>query len=354
MDPKKLTLPSRFLLSFDFAFRYHLNHLYIIDVSQSVEHDHPRAFDFLRADLEHVDQYFTRQGVHTLGLRKTFDWVVKEPLNSGRKGGKMGTDEERHLKAKFGESEENQDQANSTTSSQSQPSTKDDDEVSLASDAPTITSASPIAHGPFAKIEIQKRSQGEEDHELMAKLWALMEERDQEDEAKAQQKEYASDASVNEESKDASTSDTLADSNATTTNSKPSSSQAHEDAVFKSSYIPRTLDEVYDPERDAEILNRGDGDQLIYAGVTGIGETGSKTQNKGSKSEKNKVENGKEAVAVEEEGEEEFGSDLDSEEGSGDEEEDGEGDGEGKDAKKKAPRGHRHEDRDAKKVSSML
>ena len=29
-------------------------HLCIIDVSQSVEHDHPHAFDFLRADLRNV------------------------------------------------------------------------------------------------------------------------------------------------------------------------------------------------------------------------------------------------------------------------------------------------------------
>jgi len=28
--------------------------LYVIDVSQSVEHDHPRSFDFLRSDIKNV------------------------------------------------------------------------------------------------------------------------------------------------------------------------------------------------------------------------------------------------------------------------------------------------------------
>lgn len=43
-----------------------------------------------------------------------------------------------------------------------------------------------------------------------------------------------------------------------------------DDAVFMESYIPRTLAEVYDPERDVDVLKRGGGDELIYAGVTGL------------------------------------------------------------------------------------
>jgi RIO kinase 1 len=38
-------------------------HLYVIDVSQSVEHDHPRSLDFLRSDLKNVQDFFGKRGV---------------------------------------------------------------------------------------------------------------------------------------------------------------------------------------------------------------------------------------------------------------------------------------------------
>uniref|UniRef100_A0A1D2A9U5 Serine/threonine-protein kinase RIO1 n=2 Tax=Auxenochlorella protothecoides TaxID=3075 RepID=A0A1D2A9U5_AUXPR len=54
----------------------HQNELWIIDVSQSVEPDHPRAFDFLREDCLHVNDYFRRQGVATLTVKELFDFAV--------------------------------------------------------------------------------------------------------------------------------------------------------------------------------------------------------------------------------------------------------------------------------------
>jgi RIO kinase 1 len=44
----------------------------------------------------------------------------------------------------------------------------------------------------------------------------------------------------------------------------------HEDSVFLRSFIPRTLNEVYDPERDVAKLTKGQGDNLIYADTIGI------------------------------------------------------------------------------------
>jgi len=46
---------------------YHDAHLYIIDVSQSVEHDHPAAYDFLRSDITNVEDFFGKAGVQTIG-----------------------------------------------------------------------------------------------------------------------------------------------------------------------------------------------------------------------------------------------------------------------------------------------
>jgi RIO kinase 1 len=37
--------------------------LVFIDVSQSVDHDHPSAFDFLRKDCENIGAFFHKKGV---------------------------------------------------------------------------------------------------------------------------------------------------------------------------------------------------------------------------------------------------------------------------------------------------
>ena len=51
----------------EFNMLYHKGSAYIIDVSQSVEHDHPHALEFLRKDLTNVTDFFRRRGVAVLG-----------------------------------------------------------------------------------------------------------------------------------------------------------------------------------------------------------------------------------------------------------------------------------------------
>ena len=60
----------------EYNMLYHQGEAFIIDVSQSVEHDHPHALEFLRKDLVNVTQFFRRFEVAVLGLRELFDWVV--------------------------------------------------------------------------------------------------------------------------------------------------------------------------------------------------------------------------------------------------------------------------------------
>jgi RIO kinase 1 len=125
--------------------RWHQAHIHIIDVSQSVESDHPRAYDFLRTDIRNVKDFFARQGIpNMLSLRRMWDFIVDPALP---------------------------------------------------------------------------------DHE----------------------------AELLDHIRDREPSDDLDD-----------------DAVFMSSYIPRSLAEVYDPERDVEVVKAGKGDQLIYAGIAGL------------------------------------------------------------------------------------
>ncbi|KAK0622554.1 RIO1 family-domain-containing protein [Immersiella caudata] len=60
----------------EYNILYNGNKLYIIDVSQSVEHDHPRALEFLRMDIKNVGDYFRRQGVDTLQDRAIFNFIT--------------------------------------------------------------------------------------------------------------------------------------------------------------------------------------------------------------------------------------------------------------------------------------
>ncbi|KAF9648187.1 RIO1-domain-containing protein [Thelephora ganbajun] len=242
----------------EYNILYHDSHLYIIDVSQSVEHDHPRAFDFLRNDVKNTEEYFGRRGVVTLGLRRCFEFVTRGTFEA-------------------------------------------DGEAGLS------------------------------DSEVL-KLWLEMPLQD------------VSFTGVGE-------SGDLDGQQVT----EPDAQQ--EDSVFLKSYIPRTLNEVHDPERDLEAVKKGG--KTIYSDTIGI---------VNPKPEANTLRSrDKELMASEEEPKVHFptGVELEDEtqgvgEGEGDEEEEEDGDedededrqdeeGEDEDESRKKPRGHRHEDKEAKR-----
>jgi hypothetical protein len=50
--------------------------LCIIDVSQSVEHDHPHSLEFLRMDCTNMTNYFQKNGVSTLSVRELFEFIT--------------------------------------------------------------------------------------------------------------------------------------------------------------------------------------------------------------------------------------------------------------------------------------
>ena len=210
----------------------------MIDVSQSVEGDHPHAFDFLRSDIKNGDEFFARRGIDTLGLTRTFNFVTRASWIVGR----PETDEDINLEVErlllIAENEE---------------APNDDEEELLRAEKEGSTNQFP----PKA------------------------------------------------------------------TNTKPSES---DERVFAQSYIPRALDQVYDPERDVARVLRGEGTGLIYSDITGVAAIHRKD-----------VEvRFDEIPAAKEDGEE-----SDSESGSGsdsDEFDDG------------RPRGKKFEDRDEKKV----
>jgi len=50
--------------------------VYVIDVGQSVEYDHPMSLDFLRRDLGVVNDFFGKKNVKTLNIQETYDFVT--------------------------------------------------------------------------------------------------------------------------------------------------------------------------------------------------------------------------------------------------------------------------------------
>jgi RIO kinase 1 len=127
---------------------YHNDRSWIIDVSQSVEHDHPRSLDFLRMDIKNVSDFCRRKEIAVLSERKVFEYIMAPE-------GSVQLDE--------------------------------------------------------AKTTIDR----------------LMAERSDEDDDETAEQEV-------------------------------------ETAVFRKQYIPQTLDQVYDAERDSKQMEEGDGSTLIY------------------------------------------------------------------------------------------
>ena len=55
-------------------------------MSQSVEHDHPYALDFLRFDCRNVNAFFKKQGVNVPSVREVFEFVVDLSVNNSNIG----------------------------------------------------------------------------------------------------------------------------------------------------------------------------------------------------------------------------------------------------------------------------
>lgn len=265
----------------------------MIDVSQSVEHDHPHALEFLRTDLTNVDEWFKKRGVRTLGLRRSFDFVVSSDENLGL--GRLVEEED------------------------------------VPTLVPLVESIAQAAPDEDASIEASSReSTTENEHPKYAKTV----------EYKALEKTLEN--WLSENPRPTPVSNESGDHPPSRTDSAVD--HAQEDAVFRSSYIPRTLNEVVDPERDAEILRRGEGKSLIYDGVIGVAASPIKGANE---AETPKV--GAERLAADES--REYGDDDNDEGDSESDEDEDEADGEeGAETRSKKPKGRRGEDKEAKKV----
>lgn len=60
----------------EFNLLYHDGRIVVIDVSQSVEHDHPHALEFLRKDCTNITEFFAKKDVATMTLRELFTFIT--------------------------------------------------------------------------------------------------------------------------------------------------------------------------------------------------------------------------------------------------------------------------------------
>ncbi|KAJ4730770.1 Serine/threonine-protein kinase RIO1 [Rhynchospora pubera] len=65
----------------EYNILYYDGHLYIIDVSQSVDLDHPAALEFLKEDCLHVTDFFEKNGVAVMSVKELFDFVIDPEIS---------------------------------------------------------------------------------------------------------------------------------------------------------------------------------------------------------------------------------------------------------------------------------
>lgn len=68
----------------EFNILYHDGSVVIIDVSQSVEQEHPQAFEFLRKDCTNISDFFRRKGVSTMTIKELFDFVTDRTIKEDK------------------------------------------------------------------------------------------------------------------------------------------------------------------------------------------------------------------------------------------------------------------------------
>lgn len=60
----------------EYNILFYEGHLYIIDVSQSVDLDHPCALEFLQRDCDNITDFFRKHGVAVMTVKELFDFVI--------------------------------------------------------------------------------------------------------------------------------------------------------------------------------------------------------------------------------------------------------------------------------------
>jgi len=131
----------------EFNMLYHAGELHIIDVSQSVECDHPHALDFLKRDCVNVNSFFgKRTGCSPVSVKRLFDFVVTKELPGAAPGPEGDEEAFEALLEAAAQGPGDADEVN--------------DEVFVQTWIPSHLDQ--VADGAFIEREIRRRDRGEE------------------------------------------------------------------------------------------------------------------------------------------------------------------------------------------------
>ena len=61
----------------EYNLLYTRDELWLIDVSQSVEHDHPMSLEFLWWDIININDFFEKWAIDVLTTKHAFDFITE-------------------------------------------------------------------------------------------------------------------------------------------------------------------------------------------------------------------------------------------------------------------------------------
>ena len=156
----------------EYNLLWHRNQVYVIDVSQSVETDHPSALDFLRSDVANVNDYF-RKGAARLTVmttRQLFEFVTT-PLKDDTEETELQSldaimrqvDEKEAAACLLSEAADDDDGAsnNSSSDQQRRQRRKQEEQLEAVDEAVFMSSFLPRSLNQVAEYDIEKLQAGE-------------------------------------------------------------------------------------------------------------------------------------------------------------------------------------------------
>jgi RIO kinase 1 len=159
----------------EYNLLWHDNQVYVIDVSQSVETDHPSALDFLRKDAANVNDYFRKVGrLNVMTTRQLFEFVTA-PLgndsNSDRRNYRSNnnTHAENAVEGKEAEEEwaslntimQHVDRVSTHMDNETEQIRRDAEQRESVDEAVFMSSFLPRSLNQLAEYDIQKLKDGE-------------------------------------------------------------------------------------------------------------------------------------------------------------------------------------------------
>jgi RIO kinase 1 len=155
----------------EYNLLWHKEMIYVIDVGQSVETDHPSALDFLRSDVANVNDYFRKVGnLPVMTTRQLFEYVVMPLANNNNNDESSNLSEEeaeleqlqrimdqveQHQRDRHGDDKDDDDDGNTETRRRQREQQEQVDEAVF------MSSFLPRSLNQIAEVEMRKLEKGE-------------------------------------------------------------------------------------------------------------------------------------------------------------------------------------------------